>query len=651
MKGVRTLLLLLLFSVTIIQPFTLAISIEAPISSIPALNPLSKSVNSVDMQDGNPNPSSIPLQQKTLVNGNAPRNWTILIYMAADNDLQTTAFADIKEMEMVGSTKQVNIIVFVDFLTDLTGYGPGAVTFNITKDTEPQNNTIISTPMTTPLPAEPNMGDPTTLLAFIQFGQNHSQAEKYLLILWGVGHGYLGTCNDITDGNDRLLPHEIITVLENDTIEPINILAFDASFMGQIELAYEIQESVDFIVFSESEIPQQRLPYNKFLYSLTILPESNSLPLAEEIVNRYIEAYSPGGQYADLYTVLPSTLSLSVINTTELVPLISWFNQTIDYLLTPSLISTFYASLCAARGYTQQFSIPNFIDLGCFAFQIFLQPTNPYLASLAYNLSNAIDIAVVYQRTTQGVQAAKGLSINLDNYEPIALSLLNDTQYETFITQFQSIGETKDIPILPVNIQSLFGYLDGKNDSVYYLISPGIAAQYTIRLEAFQPYETDFDLYLYDSRMNLLTRSVELGSNEIVQYAMVPGQFYFVRAFSYPNTDITFGLGSIKISVITGSPVNPITFVIIAGIVIALVALIAFIIFLLYQRRYQIAEYLRRRRRPPSEPETIPVESSESPGTRTCAKCGEELPEEAKFCPKCGETFEESTEPDEPEEN
>ncbi len=652
MKGVRTLFLVFLVSVTLIQPLTLIWNAsETSTRPEPALVSYDNSYYDANSQDQLVNSLMPSRLSKPVANGNAPRNWTILIYMAADNNLETAAFTDIKEMEMVGSTEQVNIIVFVDFLTDLTGYGSGAVTFNITQDHESLNDTIISSPLITPLPTEPNMGDPTTLLAFIQFGQNYSQAEKYLLVLWGIGHGYLGVCDDVTNGDDRLLPHELATVLTNDTIEPINIIAFDASFMGQLELTYEIQESVELIIFSEAEVPQQRLPYNQFLHSLTLFPESTSYLFAVEIVNRYIEAYSLGGQYASLYTVLPSTLTLSVINTTEMVSIITWFNQTIDYLLTPPYISTFYSSICAARGYAQQFSIPNYIDLGCFAFQIFQQPTNPHLASLAYNLSIAVDIAVAYHGTSQGAQRARGLSINLADYESIPLSLLNDTRYEILISEFQTIGETEQTPIRPANILTIYGYLDGKNDSVYYYITPPIAAQYTIHLEAFQDYQADFDLYLYDSRMNLLTRSIELGSTEIIQYAMVPGQFYYIRAFSHPSTHITFGLGSFKISVIAGSPVNPITFVILAGIIIGIIALIAYIGLLLYRRRHQLAEYLRRlRKTPPSEGETPPEDRSEKSVTGTCAKCGEVFPDEAKFCPKCGETFEESTETDEPEE-
>ena len=41
-------------------------------------------------------------------------NWTVMVYLAAGNDLETVGIQDINEMEMVGSTKEVNIVVQID---------------------------------------------------------------------------------------------------------------------------------------------------------------------------------------------------------------------------------------------------------------------------------------------------------------------------------------------------------------------------------------------------------------------------------------------------------------------------------------------------------------------------------------------------------
>ena len=40
--------------------------------------------------------------------------WTIMVYMAGDNNLESAAMVDLKEMAKVGSTADVNIVVQLD---------------------------------------------------------------------------------------------------------------------------------------------------------------------------------------------------------------------------------------------------------------------------------------------------------------------------------------------------------------------------------------------------------------------------------------------------------------------------------------------------------------------------------------------------------
>jgi hypothetical protein len=50
--------------------------------------------------------------------GNPMREWTVLGYLAGDNNLDGAAVEDINEMEVVGSTDQVNVVVQVDRAAD-----------------------------------------------------------------------------------------------------------------------------------------------------------------------------------------------------------------------------------------------------------------------------------------------------------------------------------------------------------------------------------------------------------------------------------------------------------------------------------------------------------------------------------------------------
>lgn len=582
--------------------------------------------------------SSVPM-----ANGDSPRNWTVLVYMAADNNEEVAAVQNLNEMEMVGSTHQVNILVYVDFLTNYTGYGPGAFTLNITKDNPPTNSTISSMPVNTSLPLEPNMGDPATLLAFIQFAQNYSQADYYMLILWGKGTGYTGVCNDQTSGGDRLYPQEIAWVLENDTIEPIDITAFDASLMGQFELAFEIQNGTDYIIFSEEIVPLQHIPYHIILNSLTIHEDSTPFLLAKEVVNRYIEAYSAGGTYYLDFTQPPTALSLSVINTSQIADVFLWFSQVLNWLNTSYNTYHFYSQISTARGLTQQFSIPHYIDLKGFTQQLFQKIPNPSFRNYSGNLSESIQKAVSYQRYLSGIPGASGLGINFDYYQPIPLSLLTMTAYTDFLSRFLTIGETDSTSITTFSLSSIAGYLDREDDSVYYRFTPEIAAEHTITLTNFQPFDEDFDLYLFDENLNLLTRSIGLSSHEVVQWALVPGEIYYLQIYSNPRQDITYGLGSFEIVISPGPPVDPVAIVVQIGIIVAIVCIILFISYIIWRKREsirrQIQRYRIRRMAKRLREEASAEEESASAVAATCEKCGELLPEDARFCPKCGETF------------
>lgn len=115
------------------------------------------------------------------------KRWTILLFMAADNDLDRFAVKDLHEMELVGSTDQVDLIVQVDRYGDGTR-GP-ALRGPIIKDPnwQPYDFRFIS-----PLNeiGETNTGDPSVLQAFIEWGVLNHPAERYALVIWNHGSGW-----------------------------------------------------------------------------------------------------------------------------------------------------------------------------------------------------------------------------------------------------------------------------------------------------------------------------------------------------------------------------------------------------------------------------------------------------------------------------
>lgn len=115
------------------------------------------------------------------------KEWTVLVYLNADNDLETFGITDFNEMASVGSSDEVNIVVEMDRADGYsTSYGnwKDAHRFKIEKGMTPTTNNAIEHL------GEINMGDPNELIKFIKWGQGNFPAKKYFLIIWDHGDGW-----------------------------------------------------------------------------------------------------------------------------------------------------------------------------------------------------------------------------------------------------------------------------------------------------------------------------------------------------------------------------------------------------------------------------------------------------------------------------
>jgi hypothetical protein len=118
---------------------------------------------------------------------NPVAKWTVMVYFAADNDLEEEAIADLKEMKKVGSTDEVNIVAQLD------SRGRGKTFRFLIGD----DQTTLDEDVVGELP-EINTGDPRELTDFIVWGAKTYGAENYMLVLWGHGRGW-----EDLDNSDR----------------------------------------------------------------------------------------------------------------------------------------------------------------------------------------------------------------------------------------------------------------------------------------------------------------------------------------------------------------------------------------------------------------------------------------------------------------
>lgn len=281
--------------------------------------------------------------------------WTVMVYMAGDNNLDGAALRDIEEMARVGSTKDVNCLVHLDRL----GGHRKTRRFLITQGGGYKRDCLESF-------GETNTGDPKVLEDFLTWSAERYPAERYFLILWNHGSGWWAEagsraaaprdsavrsrrpnpraplfhhrtatpehathrsiCYDDISGGDALDNRELKDVLTRGCTvigKKIDILGMDACLMTMVEVAWQLRDSVDVLVGSEIEEPDDGWPYAEILQFLTAKPQSKTHIVAKEVVKRYIASYREQGE----------TVTQSAINTAATSEIINALNPLVEELL------------------------------------------------------------------------------------------------------------------------------------------------------------------------------------------------------------------------------------------------------------------------------------------------------------------------------
>ncbi len=215
--------------------------------------------------------------------------WTLAIYMDSDNNLDDWAQKDINKLMAVGSTLNVNVVVFWDKLN-----GPDKA-YKVEKD-----KLVELTNFTIPNGPEPNMGDPVTLKAWVGYTTTEFPSKKYALLLWDHGDDYRGAMYDYTlpagtplpsFGYDLLTNQEIVSAL---TGYKIDVMLYSACVMQMIEVCYEYLLgglNITYLVSNEAYDPMDGFPYNTILKNLEDSKYNDPLEFSKMWVHEYIYYY------------------------------------------------------------------------------------------------------------------------------------------------------------------------------------------------------------------------------------------------------------------------------------------------------------------------------------------------------------------------
>ena len=354
-----------------------------------------------------------------------PKKWTVMVYMAGDNNLELAAIGDLLEMMEVGSDSNVNVIV----QQDLTGglYSSAYGYFQIPTDTYRYYVVNGDVEEVQDLD-EQDMTSKSILTSFIKWGVNNYPADKYALILWNHGGGWISsdyTASRVAGGfgadatNHPNEYHDMnLTELRNAISaagKKFDLIGFDACLMGQVEVAYELRTIADYMVASEESEPSEGWDYKSFLSALRANPNMSESALGIAIVDSYI-------------SIIPNTRegygTLSVVDLSTMESL----KTNIDTFAN-QLISTGVSNYINAINSTQKYGVSQYNE-GGFPYRDLYRFSQLTGLSTAPNLQQILDESVYYNRYYGSTMAnSNGLSIYLPD-----IGSLNDPNHSNYNT-------------------------------------------------------------------------------------------------------------------------------------------------------------------------------------------------------------------------
>lgn len=252
-------------------------------------------------------------------------DWAVLVYMAADTNLEDATLGNLEEiLDVGGSTPRVRVITLVDRSTR-GGEGDG--------DDEGYTNRPVANladwsgaKLLEPLDGElkeladwgpTNMGDPGVLRRFIEEATKIAPARRHLLILSDHGAGWSGVCFDDSAGGDGLTLDDLASALRATSrrVPRWEVVGHDACLMATYEVFATLAPFANVQIASEETIPGDGWNYVTTLRQLRERPEMDGTALGGGIADSYRDYF--GKHQRDV----GRTVTLSVVRSDRMAGL------------------------------------------------------------------------------------------------------------------------------------------------------------------------------------------------------------------------------------------------------------------------------------------------------------------------------------------
>jgi hypothetical protein len=337
--------------------------------------------------------------------------------MNAANDLSQFSKLNMNQMEKVAGNPDVRFVVQwkqdpgLEWPTQFNGTRRYLVT--------PDSSDNIASTVLQDMGTKVDMGLPSTLRDFVTWGKAAYPADRYVLVVWNHGNGWMRGPQQDVDPITRGVSYDEQTgnaiqtwQLDASTRDlGIDVLAFDASLMQMAEVAYEMRNNFKFIVGSEESPPGEGYPYDRVFSRFRDNPDASTAELTKAFVDGMLE----NPPYAT------RKITQSVLDCSKLSGVATAASALANVLIAHPEVND---EVEAARNATQAYGTPSisrhYFDMIGFAQGVSARVSDPDVKAACAAFVTAVQGALVWEGHNALSAGSRGLAIDLSTASQFA---------------------------------------------------------------------------------------------------------------------------------------------------------------------------------------------------------------------------------------
>ena len=342
-------------------------------------------------------------------------SWLVMSFLPADDEkLEGSIVDDVLEMQQVGSSDDLTILVFFDRggysnkeIKGLEGYTQGAKQFVVDKDGVSQ-----VTDMGTP----GDSGTPQALAKFLGDAlQAYPDKDRYVLTLSDHGMAYGGCCGDhhpVSGAkSEELSVAEIVQGIKDGLQaggkDRLDLIGFDECLMGSFEVARAVAPYASYMIGSEETEAGSGWTYHEWLGAIASNPSISFQELGTLVVDTFIASLG------DDTTNTLAVYDLAKMN--DLLGALSGFATKLK-----AEVPNSFMSIAKAKARSNAFGKEGnsegwaTVDLGQFA-TLIQQDLGGDVGTAAAGVLDALNAVVLYHKEQSAHEGSMGMSIHMPN--------------------------------------------------------------------------------------------------------------------------------------------------------------------------------------------------------------------------------------------